>query len=73
MCAGEAYVGERDRLGMAIREWDARASWLLQVLYALFAEMQSQGGGDAGKCFALCCVRPTIWEGAAVHNADSRA
>ncbi|OAA56015.1 tRNA nucleotidyltransferase [Cordyceps fumosorosea ARSEF 2679] len=37
---GAPHVHERDRLGMAIRRWDAQGgSWRLQVLAAVFAEV----------------------------------
>lgn len=39
VCNNEAYINERDRFGMAVREWDARKSWRLQVLYAVLEEV----------------------------------
>ncbi|KAI1456634.1 hypothetical protein F4805DRAFT_467973 [Annulohypoxylon moriforme] len=43
------FVTERDRFGMAIRNWDARAGhWRVQVLYALLVEaMEALAPGSA--------------------------
>jgi len=39
---GEPQVHERDRIGMAIRDWDSRGGqWRLQVFYAILVEMIS--------------------------------
>ncbi|KAI1131300.1 hypothetical protein F5Y10DRAFT_275536 [Nemania abortiva] len=47
-----AYVKERDRIGMAIRRWDAKGGhWGLQVLFCLLVEaMQRWEVGAAGSC-----------------------
>ncbi|KAG7287795.1 hypothetical protein NEMBOFW57_007310 [Staphylotrichum longicolle] len=42
-------VNERDRFGMAIREWDARGgNWRLQVLFAILVDVQEQIGASKG-------------------------
>ena len=47
---GAPYVRERERFGMAIREWDFRGGhWKLQVLYALLFEVMERTGGEAGE------------------------
>lgn len=39
---------ERDRFGMAIREWDGRGGhWRLQVLYALLVDLVGRGASEA--------------------------
>ncbi|KAK8052531.1 CCA tRNA nucleotidyltransferase- mitochondrial [Apiospora rasikravindrae] len=39
VCAKEPYINERDRFGMAIRQWEARGGqWRLQVLSAFLVE-----------------------------------
>jgi hypothetical protein len=45
------YFKERERFGMAIREWDARGGhWKLQVLYALLFEvMERTGAASEGR------------------------
>ena len=46
------YVRERERFGMAIREWDSKGGhWKLQVLYALLVEVMDRAGttGEAQK------------------------
>ncbi len=61
VCDKEAYINERDRLGMAIRKWDARCSWRLQILFAIFAELLLPGG-DAGKPSPTCAEETCINE-----------
>lgn len=42
------YVRERERFGMAIREWDFKGGhWKLQVLYALLFEVMERTGSAA--------------------------
>ncbi|KAK3318568.1 hypothetical protein B0H66DRAFT_516836 [Apodospora peruviana] len=52
-CTGQESMKERDRFGMAIREWDTRGGhWRLQVLFAVLVDVESRtgvrgtGGGD---------------------------
>lgn len=59
---GAAHVRERDRLGLAIRRWEARGGhWRLQVLSALLHEalrtLQPESGGDEG----AAAVRDTVF------------
>ncbi|KAJ8130569.1 hypothetical protein O1611_g3059 [Lasiodiplodia mahajangana] len=43
-----AYINERDRLGMAIRHWDAKGGyWRLQVLFCLLVEAMQRWGVGA--------------------------
>jgi len=54
-------VRERDRFGMAIREWDTRGgggNWRLQVLYALLVDVAERVGGQA----VVCGERPESQE-----------
>ena len=42
-------VNERDRFGMAIRDWDARGGiWRLQVLFAILVDVEGQVGAGKG-------------------------
>lgn len=42
-------LNERDRFGMAIRDWDARGgNWRLQVLFAVLVDVAGRGGGGGG-------------------------
>ncbi|KAI1818446.1 hypothetical protein GGS20DRAFT_581554 [Poronia punctata] len=44
----EAHIAERDRVGMAIRRWDARGgSWKLQVLFSLLVEAMKRWSTEA--------------------------
>ena len=47
--AEQPAKNERDRFGMAIREWDSRGgNWRLQVLYAVLVEVEARtAAGDA--------------------------
>lgn len=39
----EAYINERDRFGMAIRQWDGQTgSWKLQVLNAMLVDVMEE-------------------------------
>ncbi|KAI0131980.1 hypothetical protein BJ170DRAFT_679876 [Xylariales sp. AK1849] len=51
VCQRAPYIHERDRFGIAIRQWEARGGhWRLQVLYALLVEaLQVLGGTEASK------------------------
>ncbi len=40
---------ERDRFGMAIREWDPKGGWRLQVLSALLLDVMQRTAGEAGE------------------------
>lgn len=45
VCEGDQARNERDRFGMAIREWDTKGGhWRLQVLFALFVDVMTRGG-----------------------------
>lgn len=45
VCAGADEARARDRLGLAIREWDARGgSWRLQVLFAVLVDVEDKAG-----------------------------
>lgn len=54
VCEQAPWIGERDRFGMAIRQWEARGGqWKLQVLSALLVErMQTPPEADAEKLLA---------------------
>jgi hypothetical protein len=44
---GEVWTCERDKLGMAIRRWDANGgNWKLQVLLAILVEAMHVGSSD---------------------------
>lgn len=46
----EVAKNERDRFGMAIRQWDLRGGpWRLQVLFALLVDIEQQAGSQAEK------------------------
>ena len=39
----DSYINERDRFGMAIRQWDTRGGhWRLQVLFSLLVEVMQR-------------------------------
>ncbi|KAK0627713.1 tRNA nucleotidyltransferase-like protein [Immersiella caudata] len=51
VCTQQPTMKERDRFGMAIREWDSRGgNWRLQVLYAVLVDVEQRAGGQG---FAL--------------------
>ncbi|KAK8867714.1 poly A polymerase head domain-containing protein [Apiospora arundinis] len=50
VCAKESYINERDRFGMAIRQWEARGGqWRLQVLSAFLVEASQVLGSASAK------------------------
>lgn len=52
ICGGDARMNERDRLGMAIRRWEAQGKhWRLQVLFAVLDDVmtRAQSGGSGGE------------------------
>ncbi|KAK8128711.1 CCA tRNA nucleotidyltransferase- mitochondrial [Apiospora sp. TS-2023a] len=58
VCDKESYINERDRFGMAIRQWDARGGqWRLQVLSAFLVQASEvlgstkEGAADVEKDF----------------------
>lgn len=57
VCNQESYINERDRFGMAIRQWDARGGqWRLQVLSAFLVQASevlgaTKGGANVEKDF----------------------
>ncbi|KAK3904960.1 mitochondrial CCA tRNA nucleotidyltransferase [Staphylotrichum tortipilum] len=45
VCAGAEEARARDRLGLAIRDWDARGgNWRLQVLFAVLVDVEEKVG-----------------------------
>jgi tRNA nucleotidyltransferase (CCA-adding enzyme) len=45
VCTEQPSMKERDRFGMAIREWDSRGgNWRLQVLYAILVDAEQRLG-----------------------------
>ncbi|KAH8879445.1 poly A polymerase C-terminal region-like protein [Thozetella sp. PMI_491] len=40
---------ERDRFGMAVREWDPKGGWRLQVLSAIFVDVLQRTAGQSGE------------------------
>lgn len=53
-----AYINERDRFGMAIRQWDAKGGyWRLQVLFSLLVEAMQRwelGAASHGQYHTHC-------------------
>jgi tRNA nucleotidyltransferase (CCA-adding enzyme) len=44
VCLGKDFIRQRDRFGMAIRQWDSRGGqWRLQVLYAILSDVLEAG------------------------------
>jgi hypothetical protein len=67
------YVSERERFGMAIREWDSKGGhWKLQVLYALLVEVMERTG-DRAKGQSVETVREKVfleWQAFLDHLED---
>lgn len=60
------FIKERDRFGMAIRNWDASKAghWRLQILYALLVEASGAGVKDSGE---IPCV---VFKPCAIPNRN---
>ena len=42
-------LGERDRFGMAIREWNHKGGWRLQILSAILVDVMQRTAGETGQ------------------------
>jgi hypothetical protein len=52
------YITERDRFGMAIRQWDAKGGyWRLQVLFTLLVEAMQRWSVEATGSGQCCTQR----------------
>ena len=67
-----AAQNERERFGMAIREWNPKGGWRLQVLSAILVDVDVRTMGDAGegKIYSMTCYKCHLEKGEANSLVD---